>query len=118
MEANGFGAEKGFALPEEELALPKMLSPSMGGGAFGEVPWVMAFRFSVEDVLEASILVPLIALMLPIFFLQVLDRQAKTYSLRSWLANRSGRLPFNCNSSVIIRLQTLHFASGAEGGLA
>lgn len=32
-EAKGFGAEKGFALLEEELALPKMLSPSMGGGA-------------------------------------------------------------------------------------
>ncbi len=30
--AKGFGVEKGFALLEEELALPKMLLPSMGGG--------------------------------------------------------------------------------------
>jgi len=38
----------------------------------------MAFLFSVEEILaEASILVPLIALMLPGFFLQVFDRQAK-----------------------------------------
>jgi len=80
---------------------------------------VMAFLFSVEEILaEASILVPLIALMLPSFFLQVFDRQAKTYSLRSWPANRSGRSPFNWSSSVNIWLQTLHFASEAEGGLA
>lgn len=78
----------------------------------------MAVPFSAEDVLaEASILVHLIALMLPGFFLQVFDRQAKTYSLRSWPANRSGKSPFNCSSSVNIRLQTLHFASEAEGGL-
>jgi len=39
----------------------------------------MPFLFSVEGILaEASILVPLIALMLPGFFLQVFDRQAKT----------------------------------------
>ena len=73
---------------------------------------------SWRDVVLWNTLTLRIALMLPIFFLQVFDLHEKIYSFRSWLGYRSGRSPLSCSSRVMMRLHTLHFASCAEGGSA
>lgn len=117
-EAKRLGVEKGFALLDGKPVCPKMLSPSIRGGGGREISWVVPFVLSSELVVAvASILEPLIALMLPVFFLHVLNRQAKTHNLRSCPANGSGKSAFNCSSNVIMRPQTLHFARAADGWL-
>ena len=65
--------ENGFALLFEEVVVPKMLSPSMGAGDFG-VRLLLGVAFAG---IEGEILDPRKALMLPGFFLHVLERQAK-----------------------------------------
>ena len=104
---------------EERVELKRLLPRSCGGCLFF---WssltVLVLSIDFDFCVDAfGIRIPLIALHVPSFFLQALLLQLNMYNFRSWPGNFSGRSPFNCSNSVIILLQTLHFASSAEGAL-
>ena len=76
------GVENGFALEGVETSdlEPKILSPSIGSGCESCVPFVLEVPLAlVSCCVEASceILIPRIVLILPAFFLHVLDLHVK-----------------------------------------
>ena len=126
-EVNGFAEgdwdvveiEKGLwpKLLEERVELKRLLPRSCGGclifwSSLTVLFLSMAFDFCVDPF---GMRIPLTALDVPSFLLQALLLQLNMYNFRSWPGNFSGRSPFNCSNSVIMLLQTLHFASSAEG---
>lgn len=126
--ANGFEdpleefVENGFAELVVELFEngfpPNNATPRSTAGfvycasALGSAGFVSFFLFAASDILTPRRTLTLPSLRRHVFLLHV-----RTYSRLSWPGKCSGRSPFNCRSSTIKSLQTLHFARAAEGGV-
>ncbi len=102
---------------ENELS-PNNFSPRLMKGVEACASALVATDFQSLPVKTAcEILTPRRALTLPSLRRQIFLLHASTYSRLSCPGRCSGRSPFNCRSNTIRSLQTLHFASVAEGGV-
>lgn len=100
----------------DEGFTPKRDSPKSFDCFGGCIPAISLGVVALLCLLATSvILTPRRTLTLPSFRLHVFRRQVSTYSRLSW-PGKSGSSPFNCSNTIIRSLQTLHFASAADGG--
>jgi len=117
--------EKGFEEVENEFAEieveglpPNNDSPRfiLGFGGAATSGFGSDLFFSLAALSDT--LTPRNALTLPFVRLHVFLRHTRTYNLLSCPGKCSGNSPFSCKSRTIKLLQTLHFASAADGGVA
>lgn len=119
LENAEFEVEKGFEDEPFRGFTPNNFSPRPLYGSNGCFAiFSGSFGFSFLFFTGTSLaLTPRITRTLPSLRRHVLRLHEKTYSRLSWPGKNSGRSPLSCKSRTMGSLQTLHFASAAEGGL-
>ncbi len=112
------GVGNGFTEVEVEGLPPNNDSPrfTVGFGGAGTSSFGSDLFFSLAAL--SNTLTPRNALTLPSLRLHVFLRHVRTYNLLSCPGKCSGNSPLSCKSRTMRSLQTLHFASAADGGVA